>query len=102
MTSHLDFVPTVLSLIGVKNDVSDYSNGYNLFAKDYNRTFAFCGGWNYNAIITPKYTYVFSNRPDDLFQNEVRDTKTYKLLKDVPVDTKLVLEVMQQNRMFLK
>ncbi len=102
ITSHLDFVPTLFTMLGVKNKAADYSNGYNLFASDYNRSFAFCGGWNYNAIITPKYTYVFSNRPDDLFQNEVRDTKTYKLLKNVPVNTKMVFEAIEQNRMFLK
>lgn len=102
MTSHLDIVPSLLSLLGVKNNVKDFSNGYNIFEKNYSRKFAFCNSWNYNSIITSKYTYIFSNRPDQLFQNEVRDTKTYKLLEDTPVDSKLVLEVMQQNRMFLK
>ena len=101
MTSHLDFIPTLLRMLGVKNKAQDYSSGYSLFNPK-KRDFIFTTSWNYNAIVTPKYSYIFANRPDKLFQTEIRDTKTYKLLKDVKVDNKLVLKVMQQNREFIK
>jgi len=102
-TSHLDIVPTLLSLIGVTNPPNDYSSGYNLFDKNYHRDYAFIANWNDNAIITSKYTYVFSNMPDKLFKNEIRDTKTYKLLtNNVKVNSKLVLDIINQNKRFLK
>ena len=101
MTSHIDFVPTLLHLLGVKNPADEYSNGHNLFAKDFMRDFAFCANWNNNAIITPKYTYIFSNRPDKLFGNEVRETKSYRKVHK-RADPKLVVEIMNENRKFLK
>ncbi len=53
------------------------------------------------ATVTPELTYVFSNL--QLFNNEVRDTDTYKKTKrkDVKIDT-ILLEVLQQNRQFVK
>jgi membrane-anchored protein YejM (alkaline phosphatase superfamily) len=102
LTSHVDVIPTLMHMIGVTNPSSDYSNGKNLFDKNYHRDYVFCANWNNNAIITPKYTYIFSNVPDKMFQNEVRDTKTYKLLKDVQVPSHLLMDIMKENSRFLK
>ncbi len=102
LTSHVDVVATMMYLVGVKNQPKDYSNGKNIFDKNYKREYAFCANWNHNAIITPKYTYVFSNTPDKMFQNEVHDTKTYQLLKGVSISSKLLLDVMHQNSKFLR
>lgn len=102
MTSHLDFVPTVLSLIGVKNDTKEYSHGYNIFSKDYDRKYSFVANWNNNAIITNELTYIFSNLPNKMFNNEIRDSKKYKKVKDSKNNTKLILEVINQNRIFIK
>ena len=102
LSSHIDIVPTILSLIGVKNKTSDYSNGYNIFTPNYNRDFVFSANWTSNAIITKDKTYIFSNMPNEIFNNQIRDTKTYKLLKDAKTDTKLLLKIINQNKRFIK
>jgi membrane-anchored protein YejM (alkaline phosphatase superfamily) len=102
-TSHIDIVPTLLSIIGVENPTKDYSNGYDLFDKNYKRDYVFSANWNNNAIITPKLTYVFSNMPNRMFKNETRFTSTYSnVIKKVKIDSKLVLDAMNENRRFLK
>lgn len=100
LTSHNEIVPTILSILGVKNSPSDYSNGYNLLDKNYKREYAFCASWNNNAIITNSYTYLFSNRPDKMFKNETRDTKTYEKAEGVKVDSKKVLDIINENKKF--
>lgn len=103
LTSHNDIVPTILKLIGVVNSPDDYSNGYNIFDKKFHRDYIFNANWNNNAIITQDYTYVFSNIPNKMFKNEIRDTQTYKRILDAPqVDVKLLLDVMNNNKRFLK
>ncbi len=101
MTSHIDVVPTLMHLLGVENPADDYSNGHNLFDANFSRRFAFCANWNNNAIITEKYTYVFANRPDKMFDNAVRLTSTYQKVRQ-KADPKLIVEVMNENRRFLK
>lgn len=103
LTSHNDIVPSILSMIGIKNNPEDYSNGQNLFSKDFKRDFVFSANWNNNAIITNDFIYVFSNSPNKMFNNEVRDKNTYKKLKETsPTNTKMILSIMNENRKFLK
>jgi membrane-anchored protein YejM (alkaline phosphatase superfamily) len=101
LTSHNDIVPTLLNLLGVKNKSSDYSNGYNIFDENFHREYVFSANWNNNAIITKENTFVFSNLPNKMFKNETRDTTTYKQ-KDVEIDSKILFEIMNENRRFLK
>ena len=102
LSSNIDIVPSILSIIGVKNDPKDYSNGKNLFDKDYKRDYVFVSNWNNNAIITDKKTYLFSNLPNKMFKNEIRDSNSYKKIKNSKVDSKLILDVMNHNRQFLE
>ena len=102
LTSHVDIVPTILSVLGVKNNPSDYSNGENLLNKNYKKEYVFSANWNNNAIITKEKTYIFSNLPNKMFKNEIRDTNTYKIIKNEKVNSKLVLDIMNENRRFLK
>jgi len=102
LTSHIDIVPTLLSLIGVSNPTSDYSNGQNLFSKNYHRDYVFTANWNNNAIITEKLTYVFSNLPNKIFKNEIRKNNDYTKIKNIKADSKKVLSIMNENRRFLK
>lgn len=99
-TSHLDIVPTILTMLGVQNKPSEYSNGHNLFDTEYYRNYIFSANWNYNAIITEQFTYIFSNLPDKLFNNEVRTTETYKLITDQNINTKLLLDTLNENKKF--
>lgn len=101
MTSHLDFPATVLQNLGVTNDYQDYTNGQNMFAADFKRDDAVVYDWNNMAIITKKLTYIFSNKPNKLFENNVRDNATYKKT-DEPVDQSLVIKVINENHQFAK
>jgi len=101
MTSHIDVVPTLLHLLGVQNPPGDYSNGFDLFCNNFFRKYLFCANWNNNAIITPQYTYVFSNVPNKMFGNEVRLSKNYQKVKE-KTDAKLIVEIMNENRKFLR
>lgn len=102
ITSHQDIVPTILSLLGVQNPTSDYSNGQNIFAQDFKRDYIFSANWNNNAILTPKTVSVFSNLPNKIFGNEVRDTQTYKQLPHMKPKSKFILDTMNENKKFLK
>ena len=75
LTSHQDVVPTLLTLLGVTNNAEEYSNGKNLFSDTFERDYIFSSNWNNNAIVNQKFTYVFSNLPNKMFSNEVRDSK---------------------------
>lgn len=103
LTSHLDLVPTLMSYIGVDNPTGDYSNGYNLLDKNYNREQAYIANWNNNAILTDKYTYVFSNMPDQIFDNKIYNTKTYKEIKNQKTQKqKVIFEALKQNSKFIQ
>jgi membrane-anchored protein YejM (alkaline phosphatase superfamily) len=102
LTSHQDIVPSILHLLGVKNDPSDYSNGKNFFSNTFHRDYIFSANWNNNAIVTPKVISVFSNLPNKIFNNEIRDAKTYKKLTDRKTNSKFILDTMNENKKFLK
>ncbi|SFV66670.1 Predicted hydrolase [hydrothermal vent metagenome] len=102
LTSHSDIAPTLLKLIGLENNSSDYSNGKNIFDKSFDREFVFCANWNHNAIIDNNYTYLFSNLPNKMFKSRVKENSTYKTVDDVKIDSKKVLTIMNENRKFLK
>lgn len=102
LTSHVDIVPTLLSLIGTKNPANEYSNGQNIFDDSFARDQVTCSNWTKNSIISDDLVQVFSNTPDKIFNNEIRDSKTYQLLNDAPNKSKMVLQVLKENRRFLK
>ncbi len=102
LTSHNDILPSILKIIGVKNSSSDYSNGKNIFSKNFNREYVFTANWISNAIVTKDFTYIFSNLPNKMFKNETRENKRYTKLKNHKIDSKIVLDVINDNRKFLK
>ena len=102
LSSHIDIMPSILSLIGVKNKVTDYSNGKNIFDKNYRRNQVTSTNWTKNSIISDDKTQIFSNTPDKIFSSEVRDSKTYKLIKNAAVDSKKIIQVIKENQRFLK
>lgn len=55
LTSHLDIVPTLLPLAGVKNAAQDYSSGRSLLARE-ERTFLPSSSWDSAGIITATAT----------------------------------------------
>jgi len=102
LTSHNDIVPTLLTMLGLENDSGDYSNGKNIFDKTFNRDYVFSANWNNNAIIDKEFTYIFSNLPNKMFKNEIRDNSSYEPVKDGKMDSKKVLNILNENRKFLK
>lgn len=50
ITSHLDLVPTLMEILGVKNNPSDYSSGVSLFS-DEKRDFVPAASWSSAAIM---------------------------------------------------
>ena len=102
ITSHQDIVPTLLSMLGVSNPSSDYSNGQNLFNTSYHRDYIFSANWNNNAILTPTTVSIFSNLPNKMFGNEVRTTQSYKKLPNAKPKSKFILDTMNENKKFLK
>ncbi|CAA6815373.1 MAG: Predicted hydrolase [uncultured Campylobacterales bacterium] len=102
LTSHFDLLPSILEYIGISNNTSDYSNGFNLFDKNYDRKSAFVSNWNKSAIITNEHTLIFSNLPNQIFKNEIRDTANYKI-SDIKTDfSPLILKSIQDNSRFKK
>jgi len=102
LTSHQDIVPTLLTLLGVTTSPSMYSNGFDLFSPNFHRDYIFSANWNNNAIVTQTNTSVFSNLPNKMFNNEVRDAKTYKQLPHTKTKSKFILDTMNENKKFLK
>ncbi len=104
MTSHLDVAPTLLKIVGVKNQSSDYSNGYDLLSSNYDRDYSYVAKWSKNAILTKSFTYIFSNLPNEIFKSEIRRSSDYKIVdrEDAKAIDKIVLKVLEENRRFLK
>ncbi|SFV67416.1 Predicted hydrolase [hydrothermal vent metagenome] len=102
MTSHLDVVPTLMKRLGVTNPYSDYSHGENLFDKNYKRGCSFVGNWNENAIICKDNTFIISDIVTKAFDNQIRDTKSYKpvKLKDKSELNRVLMESLKQNSRF--
>ena len=92
MTSHMDIVPTIMPLLGVKNPSSDYATGYNLLAGE-KRTHTYISDWD-------KVVYV----DDDVKITQPVNGKSFALMKaskgnDAPLtdeERKLVLQKKQK------
>ncbi len=78
MTSHLDFVPSVLSELGVSNLAGDYSQGQDLWSGDGHKCVQ-ASGWDDAALIYPEGYFVFSVETYKAGLFEVRD-QDYKLV----------------------
>ncbi len=68
MTSHLDIAPTLLPLLGLRNRVEDFSQGYNLFAED-QRTFTVISDWNRIGFVDENYKATFPLKRTGLLRN---------------------------------
>lgn len=55
ISSHLDFVPTIMPLLGIENPINDYSLGSSLF--DESRSYVVVSSYSSLGIINQKYKY---------------------------------------------
>ena len=79
MVSHLDISPTIMPLLGVKNNPGDYSLGYNLLELD-KRKYTVVGDWDSIGLITSTHKARFPLRNMMVFQTKVTNKN------DQPVD----------------
>jgi hypothetical protein len=70
MTSHLDIVPTILPLLGVKNPAEDYSLGYDLLGTK-QREFSVVTDWSSICYVGPQYKASFPLKAEGLAHNSV-------------------------------
>lgn len=71
-TSHIDWVPTLLPMLGVKNPVSDYAQGRSLFdtsARDYR----VASDWSSIAVMDEKYKIRLPLTSSGVLRNDVAD-----------------------------
>ena len=80
ITSHLDFVPTVMETLGYTNPPADYSNGAPIFAADRPGYVVSCG-WADCAVIDQEAILVFSMESYGGARAEVLNPD-YKPVKD--------------------
>ncbi|WXL24849.1 sulfatase-like hydrolase/transferase [Ectopseudomonas mendocina] len=75
-TSHVDLLPTLMPLLGVKNPAQQYSIGYSLFNPQPRRTLL-AGDWDRLAFMTEQYKLVlpFSSGSFDALQATSADDK---------------------------
>ena len=87
LTSHEDVVPTLMKhYLHVKNDISDYSTGYDLFSPILNRNWLLMSNYSSYAVRTPDNIY-FVNRIGvshymDVHNNEVDQTPNYHYIQE--------------------
>jgi uncharacterized protein len=60
LTSHIDVVPTLLTLLGSQTNISSYSQGEMLLQHDKRKSYVISAGWNNAAIIMSNYKILFS------------------------------------------
>jgi membrane-anchored protein YejM (alkaline phosphatase superfamily) len=101
LTSHQDIIPSILKLLGVNNDLNDFSNGIDIFDSHTKRNYVFCANWNNSAIITEDKIQIFSNKPNKLFSSETRDIKHYNIIND-SINSQYIIDAINQNKKFLK
>ncbi|MDR2153331.1 MAG: sulfatase-like hydrolase/transferase [Helicobacteraceae bacterium] len=104
LTSHADFIPTVMRWLGVQNPPEDYANGYDLLYPQKRRDYAVIGNWNFNAIVENNHTLVFSAHPDPINGARVFGANSYKPLPNSILSdhSQSVLRVMNENKRFYK
>jgi hypothetical protein len=102
LTSHLDIVPFIMQRIGVRNAVSDYSNGEDLLHG--NRESVFIANWNNYAIKTKDDVIVFSKKPSALLAPEVRKNSDYEIDTNKNIDdfNLLIMQSLQESSAFFK
>ena len=105
-SSHIDAVPTLLSLAGCERPVTDYANGQDL-RNPTPRNFLVSAGWDDCAILFENESLVFNTESYNASQIDVRDNN-YKLIegeerkKRIRSHQKSLLEALNQMKQFSK
>ncbi len=99
MTSHLDIIPTLLPLAGVKNAAADYSSGRGLFYRG-ERTFVASASWDSAGIITGTATL---EMPLEAYGGlKVFDAEYREMPKGAAAFSPLILRFQKEAKRFYK
>ncbi|GAK57224.1 putative sulfatase, transmembrane protein [Candidatus Vecturithrix granuli] len=104
LTSHLDVVPTMLSLLGYTSEPDVYAHGHSLFRQRAHPFIVSCG-WADCAIIDESHTIVFSTETYNALFFEVRDQQYQLVANYRPILNEKyhqILEVFDGFRQFNK
>ncbi len=77
----MDIIPTILPWLGVKNDASDYSQGYNLPGQE-KRPYAVVSDWDRVAYIGPEYKYSIPYNRGAFYNEKLKDRYDYVVKED--------------------
>ncbi|GAB4489982.1 MAG: sulfatase-like hydrolase/transferase [Thermodesulfovibrionales bacterium] len=81
LTSHMDFVPTVMELIGAVTPASAYSQGLSLLGSE-KHDYVSSANWDTAAVIDEDVAIVYSTETYNLDLFEVRSRKDYSVVGD--------------------
>ncbi|MBN6711339.1 DUF3413 domain-containing protein [Haemophilus haemoglobinophilus] len=99
LTSHTDLVPALMKhIFKVKNPVSDFSQGQDLFDLKENRNWVLAGNYRWNVIITPDSAQYHIDRQG----NYQKYDQSYQKVSSAQPPLGLFLEVFSQNATFLE
>jgi hypothetical protein len=98
VTSHVDFVPSVLTWMGITNPPADYTTGAPIEGKE-TRNWALLAGWQDTALFNADSITIF--KPARTLYLDMSD---HELSKDDPrrASSRETLEALQEIRLFLK
>ncbi len=94
-TSHLDFVGTIMSMLGVKNSSTDYSMGGNLFVHDPGRQIV-VSSWSDIGVITDKVKIVVP------FKSTTQHSNLITSLADKPLAKNSIVQYMPLIRRIIE
>jgi membrane-anchored protein YejM (alkaline phosphatase superfamily) len=98
VTSHVDFVPSVLTWMGITNALGDYTTGEPIEGKE-TRNWALLAGWQDTALFNKDSITIF--KPT---RTLYLDTSDHELSKDDPrrASSSEILQALQEIRLFSK
>jgi len=100
LTDHLDIIPAIMPLAGVKNPAADYSNGRDLFDKG-GHDFAASSSWDSAGIITEKATL---EMPLEAYKGGLRvfDAEYREIPKGAAAFSPLILRFQKEAKRFYR
>ncbi|MCX7770281.1 MAG: sulfatase-like hydrolase/transferase [Proteobacteria bacterium] len=81
ITSHIDLVPTILSYMGCKTPISEYSHGKNIFSEN-SKDYTFSFNWYDGSIVTKDYRIVIPLTTEKTRLIEIYKSDDYKKIED--------------------
>ena len=98
LTSHVDFVPSVLAWMGITNVPGDYTTGMPIQGQEV-RTWALLGGWQDSAMVNGTGITVFGHSPTRYLDLNYQELPRYDSRRASSAE---IARALEDLRMFLK